>query len=64
MSDAVRVLLVGAQGRMGKAVAAAAARDSSLTIAAGLDQGDSFAPAIENSTLVRPDEGSTSTNRV
>jgi len=52
MSDAVRVLLVGAQGRMGKAVAAAAARDSSLTIAAGLDQGDSFAPAIENCDVV------------
>ena len=48
----IRVLLVGADGRMGKAVAEAVARDASLTIAAGLDRGDSIAPAIESCEVV------------
>lgn len=52
MSVTVRVLLVGARGRMGQAVAAAAAKDSSLTITAGFDRGDSLAPAIENCDVV------------
>ena len=52
MSAAIRVLLVGALGRMGRAVAAAVAKDSSLTIAAGLDRGDSIAPAIEGCDVV------------
>ena len=50
--SAVRVLLVGAQGRMGKAVAAAAARDPSFSIAAGVDRSDSIAPAMENCDVV------------
>lgn len=50
--SAIRVLLVGAHGRMGKAVADAVARDASLTIAAGLDRGDSIAPAIESCEVV------------
>lgn len=50
--SATRVLLVGAGGRMGKAVAAAAAKDAGLTIAAGLDRGDPIAPAIENCDVV------------
>lgn len=49
---ALRVLLVGAQGRMGKAVTAAAARDVSITIAGALDRSDSIAPAIENCDAV------------
>jgi len=50
--SATRVLLVGADGRMGKAVAAAATKDAGLTIAAGLEQGDPLAPAIENCDVV------------
>ncbi len=37
---------------MGKAVAAAVARDASFTIATGLERGDSIAPAIENCEVV------------
>ena len=48
----VRVLLVGVQGRMGKAITAAAARDTSFSIAAGVDRSDSIAPAIENCDVV------------
>ena len=51
MSD-IRVLLVGANGRMGKAIAAAAERDVSFTIAAAVDRSDSIAPAIENCDVV------------
>ena len=46
--SAIRVLLVGADGRMGKAVADAVAKDARLTIAAGVDRGDSLTPAIES----------------
>jgi 4-hydroxy-tetrahydrodipicolinate reductase len=49
---ASRILLVGAGGRMGKAVAAAVAKNASLTIAAGLDRGDSITPAIESCEVV------------
>ena len=52
MSAAIRVLLVGALGRMGRTVAATVAKDSGLTIAAGLDRGDSIAPAIEGCDVV------------
>ena len=52
MSGATRVLLVGAGGRMGQAVAAAVARDDSVTITAGLERGDSIAPAIESCDAV------------
>ena len=52
MSAATRVLLVGALGRMGQAIAAAIAKDSGLTIAARLDRGDSIVPAIEGCDVV------------
>ncbi len=52
MSAATRVLLVGALGRMGQAIATAVTKDSGLTIAAGLDRGDSIAPAIEGCDVV------------
>ena len=48
----VRVLLFGADGRMGKAVAAAVAEDAGLMITAGLDRGDPLAPAIGNCDVV------------
>jgi 4-hydroxy-tetrahydrodipicolinate reductase len=50
--SAVRVLLVGAQGRMGKAVAAAVARDTSFSIAAGLTRSDVIAPVVKNCDVV------------
>jgi 4-hydroxy-tetrahydrodipicolinate reductase len=52
MSATLRLLLVGAQGRMGKAVVAATATDPSLTIATRLQRGDSLVPAIENCEVV------------
>ncbi len=48
----LRVALIGAHGRMGRAVLAAAGNDSSLTIAGELDRGDSVRPAIENCDVV------------
>jgi len=48
----MKILLVGARGRMGQAVAAAVQRDRSLTIAAAIDQGDALRPAIENCEVV------------
>ncbi len=51
MSAATRVLLVGAGGRMGKAVAAAAAKDSRLTIA-GIGRGEALEPALDNCEVV------------
>ena len=52
MSAATRVLLIGAGGRMGKAVVAAAAKDSSLTIAKGLGRGDAIEPALDDCEVV------------
>ncbi|MEO8440444.1 MAG: 4-hydroxy-tetrahydrodipicolinate reductase [Spartobacteria bacterium] len=52
MGGATRVLLVGAHGRMGEAVAAAAAQDSGLTIAAKLGHGDSLGEVIGNCDVV------------
>ncbi|MEO5753670.1 MAG: 4-hydroxy-tetrahydrodipicolinate reductase [Chthoniobacterales bacterium] len=52
MSAPLRVLLVGAEGRMGRAVAAAATDDSSLSIVAGLQRGDSLLPALEDCDVV------------
>ncbi len=52
MNDVPRVLLVGAHGRMGQAIAAAAAKESGLTIAAELDRGDPIAPAIDGCDVV------------
>ncbi len=40
MNASVRVLVVGANGRMGKAISAAAEADSGLTIVARIDRGD------------------------
>ena len=51
MNNAPRVLLVGARGRMGRAVAAAAAKESGLTIKAELGRGDPI--ASENRWLRR-----------
>ncbi|MGI8956317.1 MAG: 4-hydroxy-tetrahydrodipicolinate reductase [Chthoniobacterales bacterium] len=53
MSATTRVLLVGAAGRMGKAVSAAAAdRNSGLTIAGGIERGGALEPALENCDVV------------
>ena len=52
MSAATRILLVGAGGRMGKAVTAAAAKDSSLTITKGLRREDALEPALEDCGVV------------
>ncbi|HEY2800330.1 MAG TPA: dihydrodipicolinate reductase C-terminal domain-containing protein [Chthoniobacterales bacterium] len=43
----MRILLIGAGGRMGHAVLAAAAQDSSLTIAAKVERGGALALALE-----------------
>lgn len=48
----VRVLLVGAKGRMGKAIAAAAEKNTGLTIAAGADLGDSLDSVIGGCDVV------------
>ncbi|HEY3600766.1 MAG TPA: 4-hydroxy-tetrahydrodipicolinate reductase [Chthoniobacterales bacterium] len=52
MSAALRVLLVGAQGRMGQAVAAAIGRDSGLTIAGGIHRDDAIAAVIDQCDVV------------
>ncbi len=52
MSEPRRVLLVGAKGRMGRAVAAAAESHSGLTIAAEVDRGDAIAPVLRKCDLV------------
>ena len=51
MKKPVRVLLVGAKGRMGQAIAAAAESAGAL-IAAGLDQGDDLAKEIGDCDVV------------
>lgn len=51
MKKPVRVLLVGAKGRMGQAIAAAAESAGAL-IAAGLDQGDDLAREIRGCDVV------------
>jgi 4-hydroxy-tetrahydrodipicolinate reductase len=48
---AVRVLLLGAKGRMGQAIAAAAPK-AGVTISAGLDLGDDIAKAIQSCDVV------------
>jgi 4-hydroxy-tetrahydrodipicolinate reductase len=50
--SAARILLVGADGRMGQAVVAAAAQDPGLTITAGIERGDPIGPAIESCDVV------------
>lgn len=52
MTASLRVLLVGAQGRMGQAITAAAKEDSGLTITAGLSRGDSVESLIDNCDVV------------
>jgi 4-hydroxy-tetrahydrodipicolinate reductase len=52
VSAATRVLLVGAAGRMGKAVAAAAGKDADLTIVKGLQRGDALEPALDGCDVV------------
>jgi 4-hydroxy-tetrahydrodipicolinate reductase len=47
----MRILLVGARGRMGQAVAAAVERDETFTVGAAIDQGDLLSPAIETCDL-------------
>ncbi|MEP7248583.1 MAG: 4-hydroxy-tetrahydrodipicolinate reductase [Spartobacteria bacterium] len=52
MSAAARVLLIGAAGRMGRAVAQAAAAEAGLTISAELGRGDALAPALGSCDVV------------
>jgi 4-hydroxy-tetrahydrodipicolinate reductase len=52
MMNATRVLLVGAEGRMGKAIAAAVAKDACLTITAEIERNDPIAPGIESCDVV------------
>ncbi len=52
MSTPTRVLLIGAGGRMGKAVAAAAAKDDRLTIAGVIGRGDALEPALDGCDVV------------
>ena len=51
MNTAVRVLLLGAKGRMGQAIAAAAAK-AEVEITAGLDLGDDIAKQIQDCDVV------------
>jgi 4-hydroxy-tetrahydrodipicolinate reductase len=48
MKPAVRVLLIGAAGRMGKSVRDLAATDSKIDIVAQCDLGDAIEPAMKN----------------
>lgn len=48
----MKILLVGARGRMGQAVAAAVQRDERLTISGAIDQGDALSPAVERCEVV------------
>ena len=52
MNNVPRLLLVGAHGRMGRAVAAAAAKEPGLTIKAELGRGDPIAPGIDGCDVV------------
>ncbi|MBA2434195.1 MAG: 4-hydroxy-tetrahydrodipicolinate reductase [Chthoniobacterales bacterium] len=47
-----RLLLVGAAGRMGKAVAAAVAKDPGLTIGGKIERGGALEPALDNCDVV------------
>src|SRR6266404_7228167 len=44
----IRVLLIGAGGRMGKAIVDLASRESNIEIVAQCDLGDAIEPAMEN----------------
>jgi 4-hydroxy-tetrahydrodipicolinate reductase len=52
MASAVRILLVGAKGRMGRAVAAAGEKQKDVDIVAGLDQGDNLGARIGDCDVV------------
>jgi 4-hydroxy-tetrahydrodipicolinate reductase len=52
MNNVPRALLVGAYGRMGRAVAAAAAKEPGLTIKAELGRGDPITPRIDGCDVV------------
>ena len=52
MKSPVRLVLVGANGRMGRTIRACAADDPGLTITAGLEDGDALEPAIAHSEVV------------
>jgi 4-hydroxy-tetrahydrodipicolinate reductase len=50
--ELLRIGLVGATGRMGRAVAAAIEKDPRLTIAAGLARGSTLEPALDDCAVV------------
>jgi 4-hydroxy-tetrahydrodipicolinate reductase len=52
MKTPIRVLLVGAAGRMGQAIAKAAERADEIEIAARCNRGDTLEPALANSDVV------------
>jgi 4-hydroxy-tetrahydrodipicolinate reductase len=52
MASAVRILLVGAKGRMGRAVAAAGEKQKEVDIVAELDQGDDLGARIGDCDVV------------
>lgn len=52
MTSPLRVVLVGANGKMGRSIAACAANDPGVTISARVNYGDPLAVAIENSDVV------------
>lgn len=52
MASAVRILLVGAKGRMGRAIAAAGEKQKDVDIVAELDQGDDLAARIGDCDVV------------
>jgi len=52
MSEPLKLLVTGCRGRMGQAVAAAAAADPEVVAAAQIDAGDALAPALAASEAV------------
>ena len=52
MNSPLRIMLIGAKGKMGRTIKACATGNSSLTISACLDYGDPLEPAIENCEVV------------
>jgi 4-hydroxy-tetrahydrodipicolinate reductase len=52
VSGGERILLVGAEGRMGNAVTAAVAQSTGLTITAGLRRGDAIGPLLGDCNVV------------
>lgn len=52
MNAPARVLLIGADGRMGRAILAAAEEDSGLTISGRAGRGDALGPLLQNCDVV------------